>query len=611
MDVLVVNCGSSSIKAAVVAAHTGDKHVTARIGRLNSDSADILVNDTRLGSQKFSNPAEALQHLLPLMLQALPADAHIEAVGHRVVHGGTRFTTPVVLDAAAQNEIAALAPLAPLHIPANLSGVDAARQVLPDARHIAVFDTAFHATLPRRSTTYAVDDELARKHGVRRYGFHGISHAYVARRAAEFLQSDLRDLRLVTCHLGNGCSVTAVEYGRSIETSMGMTPLEGLVMGTRSGDIGAGALLHLMREEGLDAAQMDELLNKSSGLKGLSGRGNDMREIEAGAEEGDERCRLAIQIFAHRLRKYIGAYAAVMGGVDAIVFTGGIGQNSALIRHRVAQRLAFLGARIDEDANRDARVDHRTPVRDFSSPHSRTRLLAVATDEAHEIAQQVALTVARRDQPADRQSIPVYISARHVHLTEETVETLFGTGHQLTVHKALSQPGQFAAKEKVTLTGPKRKLENVRIIGPTRARDQVEISRSDEFHLGLDAPVRGSGDLDNTPGITLCGPAGSVTITEGVICAWRHIHMTPEDAKRFGVNNKDIVDVAIESEGRDLVFGDVLVRVSPKYKLEMHVDTDEGNAAELIQGQAGTLFELAPTGRTGHLTRRSTAYDTA
>jgi acetate kinase len=350
---------------------------------------------------------------------------------------------------------------------------------------------------------------------------------------------------------------------------------------------------------------MDALLNRSSGLAGLSGAGNDMRDIERRAADGDEACRLAIHVFTHRVRKYIGAYAAVMGGVDAIVFTAGIGQNSALIRQRVAQRLDFLGARLDDDANRDASVDTTHRTASISAPGSRCDLLVVATDEELEIARATAAMVDESDTVEHELTIPIAISARHIHLTEEAVTALFGEGHALTPYRPLSQPGQFAAEEKLTVVGPKRSIENVRVLGPTRRACQVEISRTDEFFLGVDAPVRNSGDVKNSPGVTLVGPAGQLTLREGLICARRHIHMTPEDAERFGVADKDVVEVEIDSGGRDLVFRDVLVRVKSSYALEMHVDTDEANAAELTPGITGAL--AATTGR-ARLTRRKTRH---
>jgi len=351
---------------------------------------------------------------------------------------------------------------------------------------------------------------------------------------------------------------------------------------------------------------LDDFLNKECGLAGLSGVGNDMRDIEERAANGDENCRLAIQVFAHRVRKYIGAYAAVMGGVDAIVFTAGIGENASELRHRIAQRLNFMGCVIDEDKNRDAHVNYDDPIADLSTRNSRVRLLAVATDESFQIARETTKVVKETGRQHNGRTIPVAVSARHVHLTQEAVEALFGPGYQLTERNPLSQPGQFACNETVTIVGPKRQLEKVRILGPVRPESQVEISRTDEFFLGLDAPVRASGDVANTPGCVLIGAHGKHELKQGVICAWRHIHMHPDDAEYFGVADKDVVEVGIDGTGRGLVFGDVLVRVSPKYKLEMHIDTDEGNAAELNSGAEGALVS---TPGQAHLTRRRTKYD--
>ena len=591
MAVLVINCGSTSIKAAVLDGETGQRFGEFTAERLRSPEAFVRIND----GEESACPSEhsaAVEFCLSELLSQLDQKTRIDCVGHRVVHGGPEFTKPTLLDDRTVAAIEAISDLAPLHNPANIAGIEATRRVLANLPQVAVFDTAFHGTIPRRAKTYALPQDLANKHAIRRFGFHGTSHGFVAHRAAEFLHEDIRNLRIITCHLGGGCSVCAIENGRSVETSMGMTPLEGLVMGSRSGDIDPGVLLHLMREENMDADALDELLNRKSGLAGLSKTGSaDLRDIEERAEDGDDDCRLAIQVFCHRVRKYVGAYAAVMGGVDAIVFTAGIGQNSAVVRHRIAQRMQFLGARIDEDRNRDASVNSENPVVDLSAQHSRVKLLAVETDEEWSIALQTSKfcqTLAAK--PVER-TIPVAISARHLHLTVETVEALFGAGHELTPLKPLSQPGQFAAKEVVTLIGPKRTINEVRVLGPIRSKNQVEISRTDEFYLGIDAPVRASGDIENTPGITLEGTDGRrVTLHQGVICAWRHIHMTPDDAAEFDVQNGDIVEVEVGQPGlRSLTFGDVLVRVKPTYKLEMHIDTDEGNAAELARNDTGEL----------------------
>ena len=599
MNILVLNAGSSSLKAAVLDT-SGTRHASLKAERLGTPEAFATLNGERHELPGCDHGA-TLASLLPEMIRGL----ELIAVGHRVVHGGEAFQRPTRIDAQVVAGIEALCPLAPLHNPANLACVRAALELLPGLPHIAVFDTAFHATLPTRARNYAIDLDLALAKGIRRYGFHGTSHAFVSRAAADYLGEDLRHLRIITCHLGNGASVCAVEYGRSVETSMGMTPLEGLVMGTRSGDLDPGVLLQLLRE-GMTVAELDHLLNRSSGLAGLSGVSNDMRDIEERAADGDERCRLAVHVFTHRLRKHIGAMAAVMGGVDAIVFTGGIGENSALVRQRACQRLDFLGARLSEDRNRDVALTREAPVAELSSHRSRVALLAVKTDEQLEIARQASQVALGRDLLSSESSIPIGISARHIHLTQAAVETLFGPGHQLTPRNPLSQPGQFACEERLDILGPKRSIDSVRVLGPVRPACQVEISRTDEFHLGVDAPVRASGDVKNTPGVTLRGPAGSLELHEGLICAWRHIHMTPQDAERFGVEDGDVVDVRVSSNNRDLTFGDVLIRVKSSYALEMHIDTDEANAAEITSDSAAMIV---PTGRSATLVRRRTRYD--
>ena len=607
MHILVVNCGSSSVKVDIVHMNSGVRAGFGRVERLGTERpASGSVNGMEPVTLEVSDHGGALAWLFTSLLEGCAGTIEILGVGHRVVHGGKAFTGPVRLDEEALQTIEQLSSLAPLHNPVNLMGIRAAMEHMPDVPHVAVFDTAFHASIPKRASTYAISAELREAHDIRRYGFHGTSHEYVSQLAADYLETDLRELRLITCHLGNGCSVAAIENGRSVETSMGMTPLEGLVMGTRVGDVDAGLVMHVMRKEGWDVEQTDQWLNKQCGLTGLSGIGKDMRDIEEGSVNGDESCRLAIQVFSHRLRKYIGAYAAVMGGVDAIVFTGGIGQNSALIRHRVAQRLDFLGARLDEDRNRDTRVDRENPIAEISKARSRVQIFAVATDEQRAIAEHVSKLVAEQDRTLQPNGIPIAISARHIHLTTESVAALFGEGHTLTPRNPLSQPGQFACEETLDIIGPKRTIERVRVLGPVRSKNQVEVSRTDEFYLGMDAPVRRSGDVANSPGITLRGPNGKLTIPEGVICAWRHIHMRPQDAEAFGVSHGDFVEVAITEGPRELIFGDVMIRVSDKYALEMHIDTDEANAAELSSGTQGALV---PTAGSVQLRKRRTRFD--
>lgn len=584
MHVLSINCGSSSIKAALIDVAHERRTLEMRIEEIGKPTCRLKRSDeTRaLGPEVSFEDAAAL--LLEEMQAAGSGRETLGAVAHRIVHGGERFVRPTRLDEATLRELDAVSQLAPLHNLPALKAVRAAMQALPALPHIGVFDTAFHATLPTRARRYALPSDVTQAFGIRRFGFHGTSHAHVAEAVARYLKTSPQTLRIVSCHLGNGASVTAIEYGRSIETSMGMTPLEGLIMGTRAGDLDPGVLLELMRAGDMNADALDVLLNKRSGLNGLTGT-NDMREIEKRAAEGDEPCRLAITLYSHRVRKYIGAYAAVMGGVDAIAFTGGIGENSGIVRHRATQRLAFLGAVLDEDRNRDAKLTAERPIAEVSDARSRTRILVVKADEELSIAKEAYGLLEGEQRTREPLRIPVAVSARHAHLSQATIEKLFGAGYRLKVRKMLSQTGQYAAEETVTLVGPRGRISGVRLMGPPRDHDQIEISRTDEFALGVDAPVRISGDLENTPGITLEGPTGSTTVPSGLITARRHIHMSPNDALRFGVRDHDTVQVRIDSDGRDLTFGDVTVRVSPDYTLEMHLDTDEANAAGIERGE--------------------------
>jgi len=587
MNIFVVNAGSSSIKCELINTKNKKKLSKFSVERLNSETPILKFEGKETILQ-----GKGIEKAFPEAIEHWKSKVHekIEVIAHRVVHGGETFFEPTIINEEVKKKISEISVLAPLHNPVNLKGIEITEQIFQNIPQVAVFDTGFHSTIPRRARLYAIPKNLTEKHHIRKYGFHGISHQYVAQKAADFLETSIKNLRLITCHLGNGCSVTAVEYGCSVETSTGMTPLEGLVMGTRSGDIDFGAAAFLAQKENLTISEMEKLLNQESGLKGLSGIGNDMRDILKAAQEGNEDARMAIQVFSHRIKKYIGAYAAIMGGVDAIIFTGGIGENSPEIRHRVCQRLDFLGAIINEDINRDNNPNPQNPVLLFSEPHSRVKLLSILTDEQMSIALQAHELIIKNLQINKQKTIPIAVSARHIHLTQETVEALFGKDYQLTELRPLSQPGQFAAKETLTLIGPRNKIENVRILGPCRNFNQVEISRTDEFFLGIDAPVRESGKVANSPGITLQGPMGTVTLHEGVICAWRHIHMHPDDALEFGVEDRDLVSVEVHSGEKSLTFNNVLIRVSEQFKLEMHIDTDEANAAEINQGFTGELF---------------------
>jgi acetate kinase len=586
MRVLAINCGSSSFKCSLIESADGSRLFDARIQDVGGDGSTLAIDGGAPAPVAAPDQAAAVGMMLDELGRRAAQVAPPQAVAHRIVHGGESFSGPVQVTDDVLERIAALDELAPLHNPPAVAALRAARARLA-LPHVAVFDTSFHATLPPRAREYALPGELRRRFGIRRFGFHGISHAHVMRAGAQFLRRSPQQLRIVSCHLGNGASVAAIEYGRSVETSMGMTPLEGLVMGTRAGDLDPGVLLHLLRDGGFDAQRLDDLLNRDSGLKGLTGT-NDVRDIEQRAAAGDEAARAALTLYAHRARKYIGAYAAMMGGVDAIVFTGGVGEHSALLRNRILQRLDFLGARLDDDLNGDARVDAAHPVARISTEGG-VALLVVQADEEAEMARSAAALLGAAPAAAERR-VPIAVSARHAHLTQHTIEALFGPGYALQPRAPLSQHGQFSARECVALIGPRGRIENVRVMGPPRAADQVEISRSDEFVLGIDAPVRISGDLANTPGITLEGPRGRVRLEHGVVCARRHIHMGPQDAQRLGLADHASVRVRVDSDGRDLTFEDVTVRVAPQFQLELHLDTDEANAAGVTAGMSGEIL---------------------
>jgi acetate kinase len=383
----------------------------------------------------------------------------VSVVAHRVVHGGEAFTEATLITDEVLARIEALNPLAPLHNPVNVAGIREMRRLFPAVPQVAVFDTAFHHTLPAYAYLYGLPYEFYEEKGVRRYGFHGTSHQYVSLRAAQYLKRRPNELELVSCHLGNGSSLCAVDHGRSVDTTMGFTPVEGLIMGTRCGDLDAGVLSFLERSEGLTATQSEELLNKKSGLLGLSGISSDMREVLQAADGGQHRALLALKAYCYRVRKYIGAYVASMGGLDAVVFTGGIGQGSSEVRGLALQGLDCMGISLDNQRNRDARGFDE--VCRISTDDSKVTVLVVPTDEERMMAREALRALSRSYitrvlENQKQHPFPVEVSAHHIHLTQEHVEELFGKGHQLTRHSDLSQPGQYACKEQLTIVGPSR-----------------------------------------------------------------------------------------------------------------------------------------------------------
>jgi acetate kinase len=398
--VLVLNVGSSSIKYQLLeldpgagdgdGRDSGTRLATGLVDRIGGTEAGTLTHKRPDAepyeiTDTFTDHERAMEAVLGAFRDAGPdlSKIPLTAVGHRVVHGGSEFTHATVIDDVVLAKIKEMIPLAPLHNPANLTGIDSARRAFPDVPQVAVFDTAFHQTLPPAAYTYAVPSEWRERYAVRRYGFHGTSHEYVSRRAAAFLGRPLADTNVIVLHLGNGASVSAVEAGRSVETSMGLTPLEGLVMGTRSGDIDPAIPAYLQRVAGLDSAAVEQALNKEGGLLGLAGS-NDLRDVKKQADGGDSAAQLAIDVYCHRIRKYVGAYYAVLGRVDAIVFTAGVGENDVRTRARSLAGLERLGIAVDAARNESGERGER-----FISPEgAEVAVLVVPTDEEIEIARQ-------------------------------------------------------------------------------------------------------------------------------------------------------------------------------------------------------------------------------
>jgi acetate kinase len=393
IPVLVLNAGSSSLKYQLLDMTDRSVAASGLVERIGDDGARLDHRrpgaDPVVAAGGIADHGAALDRVLGAFERTGGLTDAPVAVGHRVVHGGARFSGPTVIDDGVLAQIRDLVPLAPLHNPANIAGIEVARARFPDTPQVAVFDTAFHASMPPRAWRYPLPRELADRLRIRRYGFHGTSHGYVARKAAEHLGRPLGELDLVTLHLGNGCSAAAVAGGRCVDTSMGLTPLGGLVMGTRSGDLDPGVVAHLHREGGLDLDAIDTLLNNESGLKALAGS-NDLREVHRRADAGDPEAAEALDVFCYRIRCTVGAYAAALGGMDAVVFTAGIGENDADVRARVCAGLSGLGVRLDEARNTARSRDTRT----VSAGGSAVAVLVVPTNEELEIAEQ-ALAVVR------------------------------------------------------------------------------------------------------------------------------------------------------------------------------------------------------------------------
>jgi len=397
MIVLVLNAGSSSIKYQlfdVIKKQVLAKGLVDKIGM-----ADAALINNRIDGDEVKLEGEIIDHQagIEYVLGVLISDKHgsigsleeIDAVGHRVVHGGESFHSSVLINEQIIRKIEELVPLAPLHNPPNLKGIYAVTELMPETPQVAVFDTAFHQTMPKSAYMYAIPYSLYKKYGLRRYGFHGTSHHYVSKRACEIIGVDYQTQKIITCHLGNGGSITAIKHGKSIDTSMGLTPVEGMIMGTRSGDLDLGVLTYIIDKEELNVQEANTLINKHSGILGISGVSSDMREVERASDDGNNRARLALEMYDYRITKYIGSYAAAMNGVDMIVFAGGIGENADRVREAICKNFGYLGLEFDSEKNKGLRSKEAV----ISKPDSKVKVLVVPTNEELVIAEETVKVI--------------------------------------------------------------------------------------------------------------------------------------------------------------------------------------------------------------------------
>ena len=397
MKILVLNCGSSSVKYKLIDLDGVNQNVMAEGGVEKLGLPDSFLK-FKYNGEKVTITTSMPNHevAVRVILDNLTSEKYgcikdfgeIDAVGHRIVHGGEKFNTSVIITDEVIAKVKECYDLAPLHNPANITGIEAISAIMPDVPQVGVFDTAFHQTMPAYAYMYALPYEAYEKYGIRRYGFHGTSHRYVARRACDFLGLDYEAQRIITCHIGNGGSITAVKDGKSVDTSMGLTPVEGLIMGTRCGDVDPAALLYIQQKEGFSTADMQKLINKKSGVLGVSGVSSDMRDIENAVAAGNERAQLALDMYEYRITKYIGAYTAALGGVDVIVFTGGVGENQTGTREKICRQLEFLGIDFDAEKNKT-----RGEEIELTRQGSKVRVVVIPTDEEYMIACDTAALV--------------------------------------------------------------------------------------------------------------------------------------------------------------------------------------------------------------------------
>ncbi len=399
MKIIVLNCGSSSIKYQLFDMTKKVALAKGTVDKIGLHGSYIIHENHKGESVKLEGEVvdhqAGIEYLLGILTSkkrgSLKSFDEIDAVGHRVVHGGEKFQDSVLINDEVIEKIEEVADLAPLHNPPNLKGILAIKELLPEVPQVGVFDTAFHQTMPQYAYMYAIPYPLSLKYGLRRYGFHGTSHRYVSKRAAEILNKDIRELKIITCHLGNGASMAAVQYGKSVDTSMGLTPVEGLIMGTRTGDLDLGVLMYIMKKEEIGPVTTNTLINKHSGMLGITGVSSDMREIDEEAKKGNERAILGLDMYHYRIRKYIGSYAAAMGGVNVVVFTGGIGENAPYTRREICMNLDFLGLELDVSRNEGLRGKEAV----ISKESSKVTVMVVPTNEELTIAEDTLRLVGK------------------------------------------------------------------------------------------------------------------------------------------------------------------------------------------------------------------------
>lgn len=397
MNILVLNCGSSSVKYKLIDTTSDATLAEGGVEKIGLDGSLLKFKLPNGDKMTIEEPIPDHHKAILLILNTLTSTEHgciksfdeIDAVGHRVVHGGEKFNKSVLINDDVITMIKECYDIAPLHNPVNMAGIEAISAIMPNVPQVGVFDTAFHQSMPAKAYMYALPYEMYQKHGIRRFGFHGTSHRYVSRRVCEFLGVPYENQRIITCHIGNGGSISAIKDGKSIDTSMGLTPVEGLMMGTRVGDVDPGALTFIMEKEGYDAKALSNMLNKQSGVMGVSGVSSDMRDIDAAINQGNQRAKLALDMYIYRIIKYIGSYAAVLNGVDIIVFTGGVGENQMSLRKAVCDSLTYLGVNIDNDTNAGSRGEEKV----ISSPDSRVKVVVIPTDEELMIARDTEAIV--------------------------------------------------------------------------------------------------------------------------------------------------------------------------------------------------------------------------